>query len=193
MRDYSKGQIYIIRNHVDDRVYIGSTTRTLANRFSDHKSQAKSQKYKQKLYDAFGELGVDKFYIERLEEYPCNDVQALVAREGYYIRMHDSVNNGLNGKLSGRSIAQYWRENYYNDPAFNEDRRARNRIYCANRRATDPEFRNKKNAYSKQYKAERCATDPEYREKCREQNRVYMAQRRALMKQNADVTAPSVD
>ncbi len=143
MRDYSKGQIYIIRNHVDDRVYIGSTTRTLGDRFSNHKSKAKSQKYKNtKLYDAFEELGVDKFYIERLEEYPCNDIQALVAREGYYIRMYDSVNDGLNGKLSGQSA---------------EERRARNNKYFANRRATDPEFRNRTNACSRRCMAQRQA------------------------------------
>ncbi len=145
-----------------------------------------------KLYDAFEELGVDKFYIERLEEYPCNDVQALVARQGYYIRMYDSVNNGLNGKLSGRSGPQYWRENKYNDPAFNEDRRARNRIYVAIRRATDPEYSKKRMLIQNNTK-QRCATDPKYREKLREQSRIYAANRRALMKQNADVTAPSVD
>ena len=39
-----------------------------------------------KLYKHMQELDVDNFYIELIENYPCNDVYESRAREGYHIR-----------------------------------------------------------------------------------------------------------
>ncbi len=161
MPDYSKGQIYIIRNHVDDRVYIGSTTQTLAQRMREHRSCAKKNHFK--LYKAFAELGVDKFYIERLEEFPCNDVQALVSREGYYIRLYDSFNAGLNGKISGGTLN--FAERYASDPEFREKTLERNRKYKADKYATDAEFLEKNRDYNRKYMTTRYAMDADFREK----------------------------
>ena len=32
-------------------------------------------------------IGIDKFYIELVENYTCNDIYELMAREGYFIRV----------------------------------------------------------------------------------------------------------
>ena len=41
MPDYSKGQIYTIRNYDDiDLIYVGSTTQKLTDRFGQHKKNA---------------------------------------------------------------------------------------------------------------------------------------------------------
>ena len=52
------------------------------------------------------EHGVDKFYIELIEEYPCNTKQELLAREGYYIRERGTINK----RIAGRSYKQYYEE-----------------------------------------------------------------------------------
>ena len=71
-KDYTKGKIYIIRNSENDLTYIGSTCQTLAQRMAQHRRDMKYPKRQQyKLYQAMNELGVDAFYIELLEDYPC--------------------------------------------------------------------------------------------------------------------------
>ena len=42
--DYRNGKIYIIRNHCNDLVYVGSTTQSLSRRFSKHKADCKTRK-----------------------------------------------------------------------------------------------------------------------------------------------------
>jgi hypothetical protein len=58
------------------------------------------------LYHKFKELGADLFYIELIEEYPCNSKQELLAREGYYIRDRGTINK----QIAGRSHKQYYQE-----------------------------------------------------------------------------------
>ncbi len=206
MPDYSKGQIYIIRNHVNDRVYIGSTTRTLAQRMSHHRHDSKRDEKKHyKIYKAFAELGVENFYIERLEAYPCADVQALTSREGHYIRLYNSFNEGLNGTIAGRTDAEYDREykkkcratnaeylekyrercrkcmakKRANDPEYREKQYDYNRKYLADKRANDPEYRERKAKMDKEYRENKLANDPEYRERERIRNKEHMAHKRA--------------
>ena len=52
------------------------------------------------------ELGVDKFYIELYEEYPCENVEQLRKREGEVIRETKAI---LNSKIEGRTDKE-WRE-----------------------------------------------------------------------------------
>ncbi len=180
MPDYSKGQIYIIRNHVDDRVYIGSTIMTLARRMSNHRFEARRNK-PFKIYQAFNNLGVENFYIEKLEEFPCSDLQALVSREGHYIRLYDSVNNGLNGKIAGRTENEWTRERYASDPEYREKRRESSRNF-REKQANDADFREKCRDKNEKYMAHKRATDAEFREKERERLRKYAATCRANKK-----------
>ena len=106
MPDYSKGKLYKILNYIDAEIYVGSTVNTLSQRMSHHRSDAK-RKPQYKLYKHMNELGVDNFYIELIENYPCNDVYELRAREGYYIREIGTFNI----KISGRSGKQYYEDN----------------------------------------------------------------------------------
>lgn len=106
--DYKNGKIYIIRNHINDMVYIGSTTQPLHKRICWHKCNG--QKYR--LHRAMEELGRDNFYIELLEKYPCESKEEFLVREGHYIRQFDSFKNGYNGVVAGRTMAE-WRKEYY--------------------------------------------------------------------------------
>ena len=107
--DYANGKIYVIRNHVNDMVYVGSTCQSLSKRFSWHKSDMKNRKYQ--LYEAMNELKIENFYIELVELYPCSSKDELRSREGQYIRKYDSYKNGYNMLISGRSMTEYYQDN----------------------------------------------------------------------------------
>ncbi len=61
-------KVYKLCNSNDDEIYIGSTKQKLGQRFSEHKSRAKKGKKNMLIYDHMRKLGIDKFYIELLEE-----------------------------------------------------------------------------------------------------------------------------
>ena len=116
-RNYQNGKIYCIRNWLDDDIYIGSSCQPLSKRFQTHKDNRKGYKRDRKLYAKMNELGIDKFYIELVEEYPCDNVEQLRRREGEIIREKKPI---LNKQIAGRTI-QEWRED--NKEYIQEDKR----------------------------------------------------------------------
>lgn len=94
------GRIYIIKNTVNDKVYIGQTTMTAYQRFQSHiKPSNVEAKSSYKLYDAMKKYGTDKFYVETLEE--DVPIDKLNEREIKWIADYDSFNNGYNGNPGG--------------------------------------------------------------------------------------------
>jgi group I intron endonuclease len=90
--------VYCIKNRINDKIYVGVTSKTLKQRFYWHIRDCKVGKPK-KLYDAMRELGIDNFYAELLSE---TDAASVKQMEEYYINLFDSYENGYNGsKLSG--------------------------------------------------------------------------------------------
>ncbi len=89
------GSIYIIRNTVNNKVYIGQIVQTLSNRLKQHKT-ASLNGGKTKLYKAMQEYGADKFYIELIGTY---DIRQLTQREIDNIFKFDSIYNGYNSVL----------------------------------------------------------------------------------------------
>ena len=124
--DYQNGKVYCIRNTVNDEIYVGSTTQRLSKRFSKHKSDMKV--LTGKLYQEMTNVGVENFYIELLENYPCNSKEELNKREGEYIRQMGT----LNYQVSGRTRQEYREEN-------REKERERAKIYYANNREKELE------------------------------------------------------
>lgn len=95
------GRIYILKNTENEKVYIGQTTLTVKERFTQHmKNSTLRQKSNIKLYIAIQNIGKDKFYIETLED----DIilENLDEREMFYIEKYDSFNNGYNSTKGGR-------------------------------------------------------------------------------------------
>ena len=108
-KDYTKGKIYIIRNSENDLTYIGSTCQTLAQRMTQHRRDMKNPKRQHmRLYKTMIELGKDAFYIELLEDYPCQRQEELLKKEGERIREYQSK---LNTVISGRSKQEYRQDN----------------------------------------------------------------------------------
>ena len=93
------GYIYIIRNTVNNKIYIGKTIHNIKFRFKGHIYKAKTD-VDRKLYNAMREIGIDNFYIEELEE--C-DNSLLNDREKHYIEIFDSLYNGYNSTSGGEA------------------------------------------------------------------------------------------
>lgn len=100
------GYIYIIRNNVNNKVYIGKTRRTVEIRWRQH---INSVHYKAMqnihFYKALQKYGVNNFYVETLEHITSNDKSDLIKNlnelEKYYIQKYDSFKNGYNSTLGG--------------------------------------------------------------------------------------------
>lgn len=68
---------------MNDLTYIGSTCQTLTKRMIQHRSAMKNAKQQHyTLYQTMTELGKDTFYIELIENYPCQTQDELFKREG---------------------------------------------------------------------------------------------------------------
>lgn len=94
------GSIYIIKNTVNDKVYIGQTTMTVHERFMTHMKPSTAKiKRNYKLYNAVLKYGRDKFYVETLEEnIPLSKLNETEIR---YITKYDSYNDGYNSSKGG--------------------------------------------------------------------------------------------
>lgn len=89
------GFIYIIKNTVNSKVYIGQTRTSVEQRWREHLRHA--QYGDQIINRAMKKYGVDKFYRETLEI--CN-IKLLDYREMYYIDLYDSTNKSKGYNVS---------------------------------------------------------------------------------------------
>lgn len=107
-QNFQKAKIYKITNDYNDEVYIGSTCDSLIKRFSKHKRDKKSDVNKNRpLYMLINDIGIERFRIDLIEDYPCNNKQALRQREGHFIREMGT----LNRLISGRTKKEWIDEN----------------------------------------------------------------------------------
>jgi hypothetical protein len=97
--NFQNGKIYAIRSHQTDKIYIGSTTQTLAVRFGGHKKNMDCSSIQ---ILAFGDA-----YIELLEEFPCVNKMQLNKREGHLIRTMNCVNK----LIAGRTKPEHYKDN----------------------------------------------------------------------------------
>ena len=78
------GRIYIIKNTVNDKVYIGQTVNTIEYRFYCHKLCAKDNA-KTKLYKAMYDLGKENFYVELLVECDVTSSELTLLEYNYIL------------------------------------------------------------------------------------------------------------
>ena len=97
MPDYLNGKIYTILDTIDCEIYVGSTVETLSQIMTKHRSKMKTRPH-DLMYTHMHELGVDNFYIELIEQFPCNDVHELRAKEGHCIREIGTLNKEIAGR-----------------------------------------------------------------------------------------------
>ncbi|MFJ5713265.1 GIY-YIG nuclease family protein [Neobacillus sp. NPDC093127] len=93
------GCIYIIRNKINNKVYIGQTIQNPSERFKQHKKLAKSGS-DQYLHRAMRRYGINNFFIEILEDL-VEDKQ-LNQKEEQYISQFNSYGSGYNMNPGGQ-------------------------------------------------------------------------------------------
>jgi hypothetical protein len=98
-QNFKNAKIYKITNDYNDEVYVGSTCNTLIKRFSVHKCDAEREKNKNRpIYKLINELGFERFRIELICDYPCEDKYQLRQKEGEYIRQMGTLNKFIAGR-----------------------------------------------------------------------------------------------
>lgn len=157
-QDFSKGKIYKITNDYNNDVYVGSTCDLLTKRFSGHKSDSKKEKQlRRPLIKLMNEIGSERFRIELIEDYPCQDKYQLRQREGHFIREIGT----LNKVIAGRSVDEYKKQYYEENKEINIQKQK--------------EYVNKNKdkvfEYQKQYKQDNKIKTCEYNKNYREQHK----------------------
>ena len=108
MVNYQNAKIYTIRCRSDDTlIYVGSTTRALSQRMTEHRSNCKKGGHCCSLYDYIIDDNWDDWYIELYEVYPCNSKEELLKKEGDIIRQIGT----LNKCIAGRTKKEWKEEN----------------------------------------------------------------------------------
>lgn len=96
-----KYKVYLIRNIINNKVYVGQTRQKLSKRISGHKEKAKANKGQHHLYNSMNKYGFDSFNVQLLEY--CDDAEHLNEREIYWIRFYKSTERqfGYNYQAGG--------------------------------------------------------------------------------------------
>jgi len=131
MCDYLNGIIYKLVCEITGETYIGSTKRSLEDRLKDHLNKGNKSCCKQI-------INRNKYYIEQLESYPCNNRQELVQREGEYQRVFECININI----AGRTNANYRQDNKEYLKEYNKQHYQDNKEY----------YKEYSKQYSKQYR-----------------------------------------
>ena len=153
-QNFKNGKIYKITNNINSEIYVGSTCDILRKRFDTHKLQiTQDTKKNRPLYKLMNEFGTDIFRIDLIEDYPCEDKQALRQREGYWIRQMGT----LNKYIAGRNEKEKYEDNkeriLERNKKYIEEHKERRQEYITeyckdyNKR---PEIKEKKSKYYKQ-------------------------------------------
>jgi group I intron endonuclease len=90
MNDY--GAVYIIKNDINNKVYIGQTTQKINNRLRQHKYYSKTGTTH--LANAINKYGEEFFHIKLIRN--CSDQEELNYYEEEYIKLFNSIKKGYN-------------------------------------------------------------------------------------------------
>ena len=163
MPNYENGKIYKLWSPSKNLFYYGSTTQTLAQRLTKHKSSHKTYKDNNIRYcTSHLVLDCEDYKMELIEEYSCNNKQQLCNKEGEYIKNNECVNKVIHG----RSKIQYAKEYRIQNK---EKRNEYNKQYIENNKEQNKE-------YHKQYRIDNKEQRKEYlqanKEKIAEQTKI---------------------
>lgn len=108
---YENGKIYKLVNDIDEKIYVGSTCNSLAQRFGYHKLDGEINGHRQ-VYKHLNLIGWQNVHIILIEEYPCKNKEQLISRERYW---YDELKPELNKNVPGRTKQEY-KKIYYSFP-----------------------------------------------------------------------------
>lgn len=111
-----EGYIYCITNKMNNKKYIGQTTRTVNKRWKQHITTAKGENRKYPIHFAISKYGVDMFVIDTLESFSSGTEKELKTllnnSEKYYIKIYKTTDNlfGYNLSIGGGILQQPYRK-----------------------------------------------------------------------------------
>lgn len=106
------GYIYLISNDINDKLYIGKTMTTVADRYSKHKYDMTNYQDTCAIHHAMRKYGFEHFQVTELEK--C-DNSILSEREKYWITYYNTYENGYNCTPGGDGNPKYDYEFIYNE------------------------------------------------------------------------------
>lgn len=100
---YYTGYIYKIVNDINNKIYIGKTTKTIIERWKEHLNDSKKIRCANRaLYRAMNKYGAEHFHIELVATIKYTEGgKELDEAEQMYIEEFDSYKNGYNSTLGG--------------------------------------------------------------------------------------------
>lgn len=98
------GKIYIIKNTVNSKLYIGKTIRSLKTRLREHRNSTLQELDNSSLHKAMRKYGIMNFHIEELETV---FETYLNYQEIYWIEKLDTLRNGYNDTIRGEGVSNY--------------------------------------------------------------------------------------
>ena len=108
---YANGKIYKIVDNAYTGCYIGSTIQPLSSRMSTHRANYKSFKEGKyhfvSVFALFDMFDLENCKIELVEDFPCDNKEQLLKREGEHIKREDCVNK----MVAGRSKNEWYVDN----------------------------------------------------------------------------------
>ena len=107
MPNYENSKIYKIVDSKNKECYIGSTTKSLAERIAHHRYAYKNGMGSLKSFEMFDKYGLENCKINLLMNYPCVSRRDLEKKEGEFIRNMECINKNI----AGRTKKQYYKEN----------------------------------------------------------------------------------
>jgi len=100
------GYIYLITNLINNKKYIGKTSRKPNLRWNEHKCNAFYENYNFPLYKAMKKYGIENFKFEVIED--NIPLKELNKREEYWINYYNTYNGaGYNATKGGDGISFY--------------------------------------------------------------------------------------
>ena len=163
-RSYTNGRIYCIRNNINDDVYVGSSCQPLSKRMEKHRYDVRNHKKNScLLYQKMNELGIENFYIELIEEYPCENVEQLRKREGEWIRKMATLNSQIAGRTTTEYVKDTKEQKKYYDKLYHQQNKEKRSSQAKERYEQDKE-RIKQKSNDNYYK--NIDKVKEYRQQC---------------------------
>lgn len=101
----SYGYIYIIENTINDKKYVGQTTKDLGRRWSTHLIKGERKRKPIAIDLAIKKYGKDKFCMYVIDE--AETFEELMEKEKYWIKKLDTVKNGYNNHEGGVYRKEY--------------------------------------------------------------------------------------
>ncbi len=96
-----KGIIYKCTNKINNKIYIGQTSRTVNERKDEHLNESFKKLSKTHFHRALRKYGIENFIWKKLENVM---IENLNEKEEYYIKKYDSLKNGYNMTINGYNL-----------------------------------------------------------------------------------------